>query len=108
MQSFDEMLKKTLESLKCNARANEIVGEPIVARDGSVILPISKISIGYVLGGIDVAKGKEPSNVSGGGISITPVGFLVCGLQNKFVRVDEEDNKWIELAKSIANVVKKD
>lgn len=108
MQSFDELLKKTLDSLRYSVESNEIIGKPIISSDGSVILPVSKISIGYFLGGVDTGKGKEPSNVSGGGISITPIGFLICGLQNKFVRVDSEDNKWMELAKSVVGVLKKD
>lgn len=108
MQSFDEMLKKTLDSLKCSVESNEIIGKPIIGSDGNVILPVSKISIGYVLGGFENAKSKAPSNVSGGGICVTPVGFLIYGLQNKFVRVDGEDNKWMDLAKSVANLMKKD
>lgn len=108
MQSFDELLKNTLNSLKSSVESNEIIGKPIIGSDGSVILPVSKISIGYVLGGVDVGKSKEPSNISGGGISVSPIGFLICGLQNKFVRVDGEDNKWMDLAKSVVNVLKKD
>ena len=46
--------------------------------------------------------------MSGGGVSVTPVGFLVCGAQKKFIRVDGEENKWLELIKSVANVMKKD
>ena len=51
---------------------------------------------------------KSPAGISGGGASVTPIGFLVCGAQKKFVRVDGEENKWLELLKSVANVVKKD
>lgn len=108
MQNFDEMLKKTLDSLKYSVESSEIIGKPIIGGDGSIILPVSKISIGYVLGGFENAKSKEPSNIGGGGINVTPVGFLICGLQNKFVRVDGEDNKWMDLAKSVANLMKKD
>ena len=102
MQSFDEVLKQTIESLKKSAECSEIVGKPIVNGDGTIVLPVSKISVGFVAGGADY------EGVSGGGVSVTPVGFLVCGAQKKFVRVDGEENKWLELIKSVANVMKKD
>ncbi len=111
MQSFDEVLKQTIESLKKSAEFNEIVGKPIVNGDGTIILPVSKISVGFVAGGADFEndkKVKSPTGVSGGGVSVTPIGFLVCGEQKKFVRVDGEENKWLALAKSVANAMKKD
>lgn len=111
MQNFEEILKQTLESLKKSAEVNEIVGKPIVNGDGTIVLPVSRISVGFVAGGADYEsekKIKSPLGVSGGGVSVTPIGFLVCGAQKKFVRVDAEENKWFELLKSVANVVKKD
>lgn len=107
MQDFDEVLAKTVDSLKSCAEANEIIGKPIMGRDGSLILPVSKISVGFVAGGGEFKK-SAPTNVSGGGVSVTPIGFMICGLQNKFVRVEGEDNKWLDLAKSVVNVIKKD
>lgn len=111
MQSFEEVLRQTVESLKKSAEFNEIVGKPILSADGTYVLPVSKISVGFVAGGADYEsdkKAKTPMGVSGGGVSVTPIGFLVCGAQKKFVRVDGEENKWLELLKSVANVVKKD
>lgn len=112
MQNFDDVLKQTIESLKKSLESNDIIGKPIVNGDGTIILPVSKISIGFVGGSADVENGKtlkSPTGVGGGGISVTPLGFLICGAQKKFVRVDkEEENKWIDLAKSVANVMKKD
>lgn len=116
MQSFDEVLKQTIESLKKSAECSEIVGKPIVNGDGTIVLPVSKISVGFVAGGADYEDTKNVKSptgvsgggVSGGGVSVTPVGFLVCGAQKKFVRVDGEENKWLELIKSVANVMKKD
>ena len=112
MQNFDDVLKQTRDSLKESLQSNDIIGEPIVNGDGTIILPVSKISVGFVGGSADVENGKNlksPTGVGGGGISVTPLGFLICGAQKKFVRVDrEEENKWLDLAKSVANVLKKD
>lgn len=106
MQSFDEVLKQTIESLKKSAECSEIVGKPIVNGDGTIVLPVSKISVGFVAGGADYEDTKNVKSPTG--VSVTPVGFLVCGAQKKFVRVDGEENKWLELIKSVANVMKKD
>lgn len=78
MQNFEEILKQTLESLKKSAEFNEIVGKPIVNGDGTIVLPVSKISVGFVAGGADYEsekKIKSPLGVSGGGVSVTPIGF---------------------------------
>jgi uncharacterized spore protein YtfJ len=52
---------------------------------GTVIIPISKISVGIATGGVDYNPKKEaqprPQNFGGGGgtgVSVMPVGFLVC------------------------------
>ncbi|GBF11572.1 GerW family sporulation protein [Tepidibacillus sp. HK-1] len=85
------LMKTAMENLKEMVDVNTIVGEPVETPDGSVILPISKVGFGFAAGGsqfnFDV-EGKttpEQSNLnekpfgggSGGGISITPVAFLV-------------------------------
>ena len=88
------------------------MGKPIVNGDGTIVLPVSKISVGFVAGGADYEnekKVKSPLGVSGGGVSVTPIGFLVCGAQKKFVRVDDDGaNKWLDLARSVMAVMKKD
>lgn len=87
------LMKTAMENLKEMVDVNTIVGDPVETPDGStVILPISKVSFGFVAGGTDYG-GKNRSeqsssnrgsddNVSfgggsGGGVSITPIAFLV-------------------------------
>lgn len=112
MQKYDEILKSTIENLKKSIESGEIVGKPIVGGDGSIIFPISKISVGFVAGGSDVESYKNvkaPSGIGGGGVSVTPIGFLVCGAQKKFLRIDGDgENKWLDFAKSTLNLFKKD
>ena len=60
--------------------SNTIIGAPITAGDGVTILPVSKISFGFVSGGTDFATEKQRDLFGGAassGASITPVGFLV-------------------------------
>ena len=49
--------------------ANTIIGDPIPATGGTVIIPVSKVSVGIASGGVDY-NGKDASprqNFGGGG-----------------------------------------
>ena len=79
-----------LQGLKEMIDVNTIVGDPINSPDGTVIIPISKVGIGFGVGGSEFehynskkSLDGEPRNMfggaTGGGISLTPEGFLVVG-----------------------------
>lgn len=90
MQDLQEIINMTVENLKKSLSAEEIVGKPIVNGDGTLILPVSKISVGFVGGKSDAEKDKNakyPMGISGGGISVVPIGFLVCGEQKSLSRL---------------------
>jgi sporulation protein YtfJ len=65
---------------------NTVVGTPIHTGDGTTIIPVSKVSLGFVSGGADFDKNQKadlPNEVfaggSGAGVGIVPVAFLVVG-----------------------------
>lgn len=75
----------TLETIKNAIDSNTIIGNPIKA-DKSVIVPISKVTIGFGIGGGEYSKNskkcKDVDNTnfaggSGGAITISPVAFVV-------------------------------
>ena len=45
------LMQTTLENIKDMVDVNTVVGEPIAAGDGSTVIPISKVSFGFVAGG---------------------------------------------------------
>ena len=75
-----ELMASALEKMRDLVDSNTVIGSPIYTQDGTTILPISKISFGFVSGGTDFAS-KTQKDLFGGaassGASITPVGFLV-------------------------------
>lgn len=80
-----EIIKSSLESIRSMVDANTIIGDPIAAAGGTVIIPVSKVSVGIASGGIDYnGKDQAPAmhqNFGGGGgtgLTISPMGFLVC------------------------------
>lgn len=61
-----------------------VVGEAVQTQDGSTIIPISKVSFGFVAGGgeygrVDAQQENLPfAGGAGAGVSVHPMGFLVC------------------------------
>lgn len=111
---LDEMLQRTVECIKSAVQSDEIVGKPIVSADGSVILPVSKLSYGFVCGGGEygeIEQNRLPyAGASGGGVTVTPLGFLICGREKKFVSLDgsASESKWSELLRTAINSFKKE
>ena len=86
---FDAMFKTSFENIKGMLDSNTVVGDAIELSNGTTIIPISKLSVGFATGGLDSAATPKKSNKCGGGggsgMSITPVGFLVI---DKFGKTD--------------------
>ncbi|MCI8331945.1 MAG: sporulation protein YtfJ [Clostridiales bacterium] len=82
-----DIIQTSLASIREVIDANTIIGEAIEVGNGTgtVIIPVSKVSMGYASGGVDYFGKNAPpsvdlSNFGGGGgtgVSINPVGFLV-------------------------------
>ncbi len=115
---IEDLLKNTIESIKNSIDSDSVIGKPIVNGDGSVILPVSKFSCGFVVGGGEYPLGKDKrksdcatkdgmAGVSSGGVTISPVGFLVCGREKRFVSIDKNENesKWTDLLKCVVNII---
>lgn len=94
---LSEMISSSLESIRTIADSGTVVGDPITTNNGTVIIPVSKISVGFASGGLDYlpkngdkkdqpaqnpkmpAKTPAPCFGGGGGtgVSVVPVCFLV-------------------------------
>lgn len=81
MNPLDNLINNTLENLRDIIDVNTIVGDAIPLKDDGVILPISKVSLGFVSGGSDIPTTDPPEypfgGASGAGVSLKPVAFLV-------------------------------
>ena len=78
------LIDSSLKSIKEMMDVDTIVGDPITTPDGTTIIPISKVSVGFGAGGSDVPTAKTTAEkdaifggASGAGMSISPVAFLV-------------------------------
>ena len=85
---LQEIIQSSLENIRSMIDANTVIGNPINTPSGTVIIPVSKISMGFASGGMDFNGKNEEAmrarlqNFGGGGgtgLSIAPVGCLVVG-----------------------------
>lgn len=74
------LMNITMEKIKEMVDVNTIVGTPITAADGTLIIPVSKVSYGFASGGSDLPTKIENKNLFGGGsgagVTIQPIAFL--------------------------------
>lgn len=101
---IENVMKTTMENLKEMIDVNTIVGDAVETAEGTVIIPISKVSFGFIAGGGEYKEegttkkafgnGNGNSNGSstdgsekdmpfaggsGAGVSVNPIAFLVVG-----------------------------
>ena len=77
-----ELMQNTMESVRNILKVDTVVGDPIFTPDGITLVPISKISVGFGGGGIELTPKKTGvTRPYGGGnatgVKIEPIGFLV-------------------------------
>ncbi|MDR6122078.1 sporulation protein YtfJ [Bacillus sp. SLBN-46] len=115
------LMTTAMESLKEMIDVNTIIGDPVETPDGSVILTVSKVGFGFAAGGsefkLDSGQSQGQSQGqgqgqgqpklpfgggSGGGVSITPIAFLIVNSHGvKMLHLDESTHlyeKILELA----------
>ena len=97
--SINSLIDSAMEKIKTIVDSSTVIGDKVETQDGTVIIPISKVSVGYVVGGGEyadlssrrVANHFPMAGGSSGGMSVTPVGFLVENKgEVKFVNVENK------------------
>ena len=120
--TIDNLIEKTLSNIKTISTNETVFGEEKVLSDGTTIIPISKATIGFVVGGGEysdlssrrVATHYPMAGGSGGGIVLQPIGFLISTKdQVSYVSTRDETNyeKILEMigsvSEKISNAIKK-
>lgn len=78
----------SMEKIRSVVDANTMIGDPIHCGDGTTVIPVSKVSLGFASGGSDIPTRTAKEYFAGGagaGMSVKPIGFLV--VQNGDVRL---------------------
>ena len=83
---IENIMSTTMENIRDMVDVDTVIGEAIVTADGSTIIPVSKVSFGFVAGGGEYrseCKNTESADRmpfaggTGAGVTIQPMGFLV-------------------------------
>lgn len=121
MDKITDIVETAVSNLSKVAEVNTIIGKPIVTYDGTTIMPISQVTFAFMAGGGEYGNKTPPKKFvtdgtqanfaggSGGGATLTPVGFLVVDRDG--VRVISADNtntveKIVDIAKDFVDVFK--
>ena len=106
---IEKIMITAMSSIKEIIDVNTIIGEPVETSNGVVIIPISKVSLGFAAGGSEfkgetldeyTKKDKEEQaqyrlpfgGGSAAGVSINPVAFLIIGQDGvKMMPVDHDN-----------------
>lgn len=106
------LMNTTMEKIKEMIDVNTIIGDSITSPDGTLIIPVSKVSYGFASGGSDLPTKKENKDCFGGGsgagVTIQPVAFLTVYQGDvRLVSVDSEEGTADKLVNMIPDVLKK-
>lgn len=115
--SFNDALKTALNNLSDIAGTDTIIGDPMTTPNGTTIIPVSKVAVGFATGGSDfVGKHSKDTNVAnsfsgagGGGITVSPVAFLVISPEGdaKILNVNNPMDSNADLGTSIVSLLNK-
>ena len=82
-QTLPNMLENTISKIREMVDVNSVIGNPITTPDGTTIIPVSQVSVGFGGGGSDFVS-KNPNKQenpfgggAGGGVKVTPIAFLI-------------------------------
>lgn len=83
---IEGLMDTIMSNIKTMVDVNTVVGTPVSAPDGTLIIPVSTVSYGFGVGGSEFeTKTPNPSQTPlfgggyGGGANVKPIAFLVVG-----------------------------
>ena len=105
------LMTTAMENIKNMVEVNTIIGDPIESPDGTVIIPVSKVGFGFAAGGSEFNSNNNQDDSgdtalpfgggSGGGVSITPVAFLIVREQGvKMIHLNESTHIYEKMIES--------
>ncbi len=112
---IESLIKVSLEKIRNLIDVNCVVGSAITLPDGSIIIPISKVSIGFVAGGGEYNDLNAKRNSAdfpmaggtGGGFTVSPIGFFVVNKDKFKIIHADKSTAFLELIKNATDVLKK-
>ncbi len=83
---LNDIIQTPLDSIRSMVDSNTVIGSPITTANGTLVIPVSKVFVGFASGGVDyLGKNTQSTSTSvnnfggggGTGLTVSPVAFLV-------------------------------
>lgn len=116
---IEEVMSTAMHNIRSLVDVDIVVGQPIATNSNATIIPLTKVTVGFVSGGgeynADLKEMKKDTQYpfaggSGAGLNLQPIGFLVVsGGVVKIVKIDSKSaiEKLIETVPEVAKFLSK-
>ncbi len=103
------VMETAMQNIKEMVDVNTIIGDPITAQDGTMIIPVSKVGVGFASGGSDFTTKSTTQSPcfgggSGAGITISPIAFLVVNSKGEVSLLPIDQPSFSALDKIVGSV----
>ncbi|MDZ5252747.1 GerW family sporulation protein [Clostridium sp. LIBA-8841] len=110
---IENLMGTTMENLRDMIDVNTVIGDAIETKDGSYIIPISRVSFGFASGGSEIPNKEQEKQEnrfafgggSGAGVSVKPVAFLVLKGDSVRLLPVNQTNTYDRIVDSIPQII---
>jgi len=77
--NLESLVKTAIEKIREMIDIETVIGDPITTSNGTTIIPVSKVSVGFASGGSDLPTKSDKDlfgGGTGGGVTIQPLAFI--------------------------------
>lgn len=114
-KKIESLIDVSLDKIRSLIDVNCVIGSAITMPNGSTIIPISKVSVGFVSGGGEYSDLNAKRNSAdfpmaggtGGGFTVSPIGFFVVEDQKFKIIHADKSTAYLSLIKNATDVLKK-
>lgn len=111
-EHLEGLMSTSMEKIRELVDVNTIIGDAVTSPDGTIIIPISKVSFGFVSGGSDIPSTVTKDVFAGGsgaGITIKPQAFIVIKTDGdvKMLELGSKDSPVDSILENVPNLVSK-
>ncbi|MDR3021515.1 MAG: GerW family sporulation protein [Clostridiales bacterium] len=111
---IERIMDNAFAKIKTIIDADTVIGNPVTTADGISIIPISRVSLGFVTGGGEYSDMSRTNyseypfaGGSGAGLSVVPIGFLINdGTTIKMINIEEQDDAYSKILDMIPGIIK--